>query len=89
MRARRRRLIDERVGALAKPCDSRDLARAIVSVYERGLDALGMAARARVLETYTWSRCFERQQSHYLSVAGMRRAHAAPAGRRTQPLISS
>ena len=82
-------LVDERVGALARPCDAQDLARAIVCVYERGVDALGMAARARVLESFCWSRCFELQQSHYLSLAGLHHAHAAPARRGTQPLISS
>ena len=81
--------VDSSVGALAAPHSSRDLAAAIVSLYERDLDAVGAVARARVLRHYTWSRSFQAQLSTYASLVGVHHAPSSlPAGA-VQPLISS
>jgi alpha-1,6-mannosyltransferase len=58
-------LIDVSVGALADPLRPAALAEAIVALYERDLDALGRAARARVERHYTWTSAFTRQLAHY------------------------
>lgn len=58
-------LIDESVGALADPQRPASLAETIVGLYERDLDALGAAARARVERHYTWRSAFTRQLAHY------------------------
>lgn len=58
-------LIDASVGALADPQRSGSLAETIAELYERDLDALGRAARARVERHYTWRSAFTRQLARY------------------------
>jgi alpha-1,6-mannosyltransferase len=58
-------LIDDSVGALADPDRPSSLAAAIAALYERDLDALGCAARARVERHYTWHSAFTRQLQRY------------------------
>jgi hypothetical protein len=53
------------------------MAAAIASLYERDLDAVGAAARARVLRHFTWSRAFHTQLAAYASLLGAQRVPAA------------
>jgi alpha-1,6-mannosyltransferase len=74
-------IVDESVGLLAEPCSGDSMAEAIVALYERDIEALGAAARARVLRRFTWSQAFHAQTSAYASMLGTRRVHvpAQPA----------
>jgi alpha-1,6-mannosyltransferase len=69
--------VDETVGVLAEPYSAADMAAAIASLYERNLEALGAAARARVLRHFTWSRAFHTQLATYASLVGAQRLPAA------------
>jgi alpha-1,6-mannosyltransferase len=66
-------LIDESVGILAEPQDAASMAEAIAALYERDLEALGHAARARVLRRFTWQRSFQTQMATYAALAAGRR----------------
>jgi len=66
-------LIDESVGMLAEPSSAASLAEAIAALYERDLEALGAAARARVVRQFTWSRAFHTQMAAYASLVGVSR----------------
>lgn len=79
-------IVDESVGVLAEPHDPASLAEAIAALYERDLEAVGVAARERVLQHFTWSRALDLQLNHYASVAGIPRALVA--GRRAVELRS-
>jgi len=71
--------IDESVGVLAEPdCDA-SMAEAIAALYERDLDAVGAAARERVLRQFTWNRAFHAQLATYGSLIGARRTPLADA----------
>jgi len=69
--------VDETVGALAKPHSVADMAAAIASLYERDLDAVGAAARARVLQHFTWNRAFNTQIAAYAALVGAQRVAVA------------
>jgi len=62
--------IDESVGMLAEPLDPASMAAAIAALYERDREALGAAARARVLRQFTWDRAFHAQLATYASLVG-------------------
>jgi alpha-1,6-mannosyltransferase len=72
--------VDESVGMLAEPNRAASMAEAIAALYERDIEALGAAARARVLKHFTWHRAFHTQTSTYASLAGRHR-QSVPAGR--------
>jgi alpha-1,6-mannosyltransferase len=57
--------VDSEVGQLAKPRDVESMAAAISDLYQRDLRALGIAARRRVLERYTWTQAFEQLLGTY------------------------
>jgi alpha-1,6-mannosyltransferase len=65
--------VDESVGLLAEPGSATSMAEAIAALYERDLDALGAAGRARVLRQYTWQHVFHAQMYSYASLAGTQR----------------
>ncbi len=65
--------VDESIGTLAEPNSAPGMAEAIAALYERDLDAVGAAARARVLRHFTWSRAFHTQLAAYASLLGARR----------------
>jgi alpha-1,6-mannosyltransferase len=65
--------IDETVGVLAEPNCGAGMAEAIASLYERNLEAVGAAARARVLRHFTWGRAFHSQLAAYASLVGAQR----------------
>jgi alpha-1,6-mannosyltransferase len=71
--------VDESVGMLAEPNSARSMAEAIAALYERDLEAIGAAARARVLKHFTWHRAFHAQMSTYAALAGAHR-ESVPAG---------
>jgi alpha-1,6-mannosyltransferase len=65
--------VDDSVGVLAEPHDAASMAAAIDALYERDLEALGLAARARVLKQFTWHRAFHAQMATYASLVGTQR----------------
>ncbi|HEY6484198.1 MAG TPA: glycosyltransferase family 1 protein [Steroidobacteraceae bacterium] len=71
--------VDDSVGMLARPNDARSMAEAIAALYERDLQAIGAAARARVLQRFTWNQVFHLQTSTYASLLGARRPVPAAA----------
>ena len=66
-------IIDESVGVLAEPNCAAGMAEAIASLYERDLETIGAAARARVLRHFTWGRAFHSQLAAYASLVGAQR----------------
>jgi alpha-1,6-mannosyltransferase len=68
-------IVDESVGLLAKPADGESMAEAISALYERDIEAVGAAARRRVLKQFTWNRSFMAQMNAYTSLLGARRIH--------------
>jgi len=62
-------LVDERVGELAAPESAASMAQAIRRLYERGLEALGASARARVLQRFTWSQVLQLQLASYAGLS--------------------
>jgi len=66
-------LIDDSVGVLAEPQDPASMADAIAALYERDLESLGQAARARVLQQFTWQRAFQTQMATYASLTARQR----------------
>ncbi|HXW74432.1 MAG TPA: glycosyltransferase [Steroidobacteraceae bacterium] len=71
--------IDESVGMLVTPDCGASMAEAIAALYERDLDAVGAAARARVLRQFTWTRAFHAQTATYASLIGALRAPISEA----------
>ncbi|MGH8258275.1 MAG: glycosyltransferase [Steroidobacteraceae bacterium] len=65
-------LIDERVGLLAEP-GARGMAEAIDALYRRDRQALGAAARTKVLREFTWDRVFQNQLAAYAALAAAAR----------------
>ncbi len=65
--------VDESVGMLAEPCNVTSMAGAIEALYERDIEAIGAAARARVLRRFTWQKAFQTQMTTYASLVGVRR----------------
>jgi alpha-1,6-mannosyltransferase len=68
-------IVDESVGVLAEPLSGESMAEAIVALYERDIEAIGAAARARVLRRFTWAQAFHAQTATYASMLGTRRIH--------------
>jgi alpha-1,6-mannosyltransferase len=66
-------IVDESVGQLAEPHDAMSLAEAVSALYARDLEAVGAAARAKVLEQFTWTLALQTQLATYASVAASRR----------------
>ena len=65
--------VDDSVGLLAEPCNATSMADAIAALYDRDLEAVGAAARARVLRRFTWQKAFQAQTTAYASLAVGRR----------------
>ncbi|MBX5460963.1 MAG: glycosyltransferase [Steroidobacteraceae bacterium] len=73
-------MIDETVGMLAEPLSGESMAEAIAALYERDIEAVGAAARERVLRHFTWTQSFTAQLNVYTSLVKARRVRvAAPA----------
>jgi alpha-1,6-mannosyltransferase len=69
--------VDHSVGVLAEPDSASSMAEAVAALYERDREALGAAARARVLKHFTWNRAFHAQIAAYASLVGARRVPLA------------
>jgi alpha-1,6-mannosyltransferase len=74
-------IVDESVGLLAKPADGESMAEAIAGLYDRDIEAIGAAARERVLKKFTWTQAFTSQVNAYTSLVTNRRipVHAPAA----------
>jgi alpha-1,6-mannosyltransferase len=72
--------VDNTVGMLAEPNSGEQMAEAISALFERDVEALGAAARARVLRQFTWQKAFQAQTAVYASLASARRAKPVRAG---------
>jgi alpha-1,6-mannosyltransferase len=78
--------VDETVGMLAEPNSAASMADAIAALYERDIDQVGAAARARVLQRFTWNQAFHLQTNAYAALLGSHRA--APRSREVIELRS-
>jgi len=79
--------VDNRVGVLAEPNDGESMAEAIACLFEQDVEAIGAAARQRVLSQFTWSKAFQVQMAVYASLADAPRTSLA-AGRQVVELRS-
>jgi len=70
-------MIDESVGMLAEPLSGESMAEAIAALYERDIEAVGAAARERVLRQFTWTQSFTAQLNVYTSLVKARRVRVA------------
>lgn len=70
------------VGLLAEPHDSASLAEAIAALYDSQLEARSLAARARVVSTFSWGQALQTQLGSY-----SRLAHAAGVSTVANPLL--
>ncbi|HEY4210039.1 MAG TPA: glycosyltransferase [Steroidobacteraceae bacterium] len=66
--------VDHSVGVLAEPDSGTSMAEAIASLFERDIEAVGAAARARVLRNFTWNKAFQAQSAAYASLVNVHRA---------------
>src|SRR5690606_11654210 len=62
--------VDESVGQLAISAHPRPFAAAIAALFERDIEALGRAARAKAIEQFAWNRVFEDLCMLYAEVSG-------------------
>lgn len=62
--------VDETVGQLAVSPEPEDMAEAIAALFERDLDAVGQAGRARAVERFAWDRVFEDLSLLYGQMSG-------------------
>lgn len=70
--------VDDSVGILAPPNNSSGMADAIAALFDRDLHQMGAAARARVLQRYTWNHSFHAQTMAYAALVGSRRPAMVP-----------
>jgi alpha-1,6-mannosyltransferase len=71
-------LVDDSVGAAIPRADGALFARAVRELYERDVEALGRAARARVEAQYSWDRALHHQLAVYDGLVEKKRT--LPAG---------
>jgi len=71
-------LVTDDVGLLARPDDPQDLAATIAGLYDLDREAMGRAARERVLQHFTWTRVFTSLLDRYAAMIGRRSTLAAP-----------
>lgn len=76
--------VDPTVGMLAEPGSGARMAEAIAGLYERDIEELGAAARAKVLRKFTWHRAFHGQMATYNALLGRERA-AVPGREAVEP----
>lgn len=85
-------LLDERAGMLAEPHENAaraaaSLAAAIAALYDRDLAALGAAARAHVVASYSWTRTLQALMTRYQVAISTRRLPAvSEALTRAEPM---
>ncbi len=66
-------LVDRHVGVTATRASGRLFARAIHDLYDHDIEALGRAARAKVLEKYSWDSALAQQQTIYAALSEKKR----------------
>lgn len=71
-------LVDESVGVTASAAEGELMARAVRDLYDRDLESLGRAARARVEARYSWDRALQHQLALYDGLIEKKRT--LPAG---------
>lgn len=62
--------VDPGVGQLARSADPADYAEAIEALFERDIEALGQAARVKMVEQFAWNRVFEDLSMLYGELSG-------------------
>ncbi|HEY1072014.1 glycosyltransferase [Brevundimonas sp.] len=62
--------VDLNVGQLARSADPADYAEAIEALFERDVEALGQAARIKMVEQFAWNRVFEDLSMLYGELSG-------------------
>jgi alpha-1,6-mannosyltransferase len=86
-------LVSDDVGLLARPDDPEDLAAAIAALYDADPEAMGCAARARVLARFTWTQTFSELLTRYAALLGRPGVPATGAAAATasaaQPSLTS
>jgi alpha-1,6-mannosyltransferase len=82
-------IVDEKVGVLAEPCDGESMAEAICALYDRDLETIGAAARARILKQFTWARAFTAEVNLYASLVSSRRIRAPAIDLRSSPSLNA
>jgi alpha-1,6-mannosyltransferase len=65
-------IVDQSIGMLAEPANAGSMAEAIAGLYERDIEAVGAAARERVMQRFTWAQSFQAQMNAYMNLAGAR-----------------
>ncbi len=71
-------LVDDNVGVTAAAAEGELMARAVRDLYDRDIDALGRAARARIEAKYSWDRALQHQLALYDGLIEKKRT--LPAG---------
>jgi len=71
-------LVDDSVGVTATRAEGELMARAVSDLYDRDIEALGRAARARVEARYSWDRALPHQLAIYEGL--MEKKRTLPAG---------
>ena len=71
-------LVDDTVGIAASAADGELMARAVRELYDRDIEALGQAARARVEARFSWDRALQQQLALYEALIEKKRT--VPAG---------
>ena len=66
-------LVDDEVGITAARAEGGQLAAAVRELYDRDIDALGRAARARVESRYSWDRALQQQVTFYAALSEKKR----------------
>lgn len=69
--------VDETVGQLARTADPAHYAEAVEALFQRDIEAIGQAARARTVDRFAWNRVFEDLCTVYADVSG-KAAFAGP-----------
>jgi alpha-1,6-mannosyltransferase len=80
-------LINEQVGVTAARAEPKLMAQAVRDLYDRNLDALGSAARSRVLMRYSWDNALQQQLATYAALTEKKRT--VPDGWATASLRAS
>lgn len=62
--------VDSSVGQLARSADPADYAEAIEALFARDIEALGQAARVKMVEQFAWNRVFEDLSMLYGELSG-------------------
>lgn len=82
-------IVDERTGLLAERADPGVFAAAVRDLYDRDIEAMGRAARARVLARFTWQHALQTQMANYTALATARRPQPAPVDAEIESTVSA